>query len=249
MLSNVHKTTSEHWWRTPGTQKGNTFSSKGGRTKYKRQKGKRVRDGDLSWEGVVKEKFWHSRKPSHRWVCGEFWNLRRQHNWEGKKKKKKPTEYMPNHNRQWRSSTDAHVCHKWVGAGQGGTVCMLRVRTRPECPEDNLRELTWDSNPNCGITRKKKKNWIFLHKALTRSLACSQKKGLNEYQRRAGRLHTGPSPCWRQRGRWATARTGRQGAILAPEMAFSTKLWAGSQLLTTSSWDPGWLTSARRVAA
>ena len=110
----------------------------------------------------------------------------------GRGKKKKPTEYMPNHNRQWRSSTDAHVCHKWVGAGQGSTVCMLRVRTRPECPEDNLRELTWDSNPNCGITRKKKKNWIFLHKALTRSLACSQKKGLNEYQRRAGRLHTGP---------------------------------------------------------
>ena len=29
----------------------------------------------------------------------------------------------------------------------------------------------------------------------------------------------------------------------------STKLWAGSQLLTTSSWDPGLLTSARRVAA
>ena len=32
-------------------------------------------------------------------------------------------------------------------------------------------------------------------------------------------------------------------------LASSTKLWAGSQLLTMSSWDPGWLTSARRVAA
>ena len=32
-------------------------------------------------EAVVKEeKFPHSRKPSHRWVCGKFWNLRRQHN-------------------------------------------------------------------------------------------------------------------------------------------------------------------------
>ena len=41
---------------------------------------KRVRDGDLSWGGVVKEKFTHSRKPSHRWVCGKFWNLVRQHN-------------------------------------------------------------------------------------------------------------------------------------------------------------------------
>ena len=78
MLSNFHKITSEHWQRTPGTQKGSPFSSKGGRTKYNRQ---RVTDGDLSWEGVVK-KFSHSRKPSHRWVCGGFWNLRRQHNLE-----------------------------------------------------------------------------------------------------------------------------------------------------------------------
>ena len=51
-------------------------------------------------EGVMKEeKFPHNRKPSHRWVCGEFWNLRRQRNWEReKKKKKKPTEYTPNRN-------------------------------------------------------------------------------------------------------------------------------------------------------
>ena len=28
---------------------------------------------------------------------------------------------------------------------------LLRVRTRPECPEGNLRELTSDSNPDCGI--------------------------------------------------------------------------------------------------
>ena len=38
MLSNFHKTTSEHWQRIPGTQKGSPFSSKGSRTKYKRQK-------------------------------------------------------------------------------------------------------------------------------------------------------------------------------------------------------------------
>ena len=32
-------------------------------------------------EGVVKEeKFPNTRKPSHQWVCGEFWNLRGQHN-------------------------------------------------------------------------------------------------------------------------------------------------------------------------
>ena len=50
-----------------------------------KKRGKRVRDGDLSW-GVVKEKFPHNKKPSHRRVCGEFWNLRRQHNLEGEKK-------------------------------------------------------------------------------------------------------------------------------------------------------------------
>ena len=42
----------------------------------------------------MKEKFPNSRKSSHRWVCGEFCNLRGQHNWEREKKKKtKPTEY------------------------------------------------------------------------------------------------------------------------------------------------------------
>ena len=34
---------------------------------------------------------------------------------------------------------------------------MPRVRTRPESPEDNLRELTRDSNPNCGIARERGK--------------------------------------------------------------------------------------------
>ena len=58
-----------------------------------------------------------------------------------------------------------------------------------------------------------------------------------------------PIPRQRQGGKWATARAGRRGANLAPEMASSTKLRAGSQLLTKSSWDPGWLTSTRRVAA
>ena len=38
---------------------------------------------------MKEEKFPNSRKPSHRWVCGEFWNLRGQHNQEEKKKKTK----------------------------------------------------------------------------------------------------------------------------------------------------------------
>ena len=28
---------------------------------------------------------------------------------------------------------------------------LLAVRTRPECPEGNLRELTWESKPDSGI--------------------------------------------------------------------------------------------------
>ena len=47
MLSNFHKTTSERWQRTPGTQKGSLFPSKGGRTKRKTKE----RAGDPSWGG------------------------------------------------------------------------------------------------------------------------------------------------------------------------------------------------------
>ena len=35
---------------------------------------------------MKEEKFPNTRKPFHGWVCGEFWTLRGQHNWEGKKK-------------------------------------------------------------------------------------------------------------------------------------------------------------------
>ena len=35
---------------------------------------------------MKEEKFPNTRKPSHWWVCGEIWNLRGQHNWEGGKK-------------------------------------------------------------------------------------------------------------------------------------------------------------------
>ena len=43
-----------------------------------------------SGEGVMKEeKLPNTRKPSHQWVCGEFRNLRGQHNQEKKKTKTK----------------------------------------------------------------------------------------------------------------------------------------------------------------
>ena len=40
-------------------------------------------------EGIVKkEKFANTRKPSHWWVYGKFWNLRGQHNQEEEKQNK-----------------------------------------------------------------------------------------------------------------------------------------------------------------
>ena len=56
-----------------------------------------------------------------------------------------------------------------------------------------------------------------------------------------------PLPRLETDSRRAIGRTKRQGAISAPETASSTKLRAGSQLLTKSSWHPGQLTSTRRV--
>ena len=37
------------------------------------------------------------------------------------------------------------------GLGREAWAALLRVRTRPECPEGNLRKLTWASKPDCGI--------------------------------------------------------------------------------------------------
>ena len=38
------------------------------------------------------------------------------------------------------------------GLGREAWAALLKLRTGPECPEGNLRELTWDSKPDCGIT-------------------------------------------------------------------------------------------------
>ena len=64
---------------------------------------------------------------------------------------------MPNGNSQQRSSPDTRVRHQQVGLNREVRVALLRVRTGPECPEDNLRELTCNDNPNHGIARERKK--------------------------------------------------------------------------------------------
>ena len=42
------------------------------------------------------------------------------------------------------------------GLGREVLAALLRGRTRPECPEGNLRELTWASKPDFGIATTRK---------------------------------------------------------------------------------------------
>ena len=44
---------------------------------------------------------------------------------------------------------------RW-GLGREVWAALLRVRTKPECPEGNLSELTWASKPDCGIATTRK---------------------------------------------------------------------------------------------
>ena len=59
---------------------------------------------------------------------------------------------MPNGNspREEAAQTPAPATSK-RGPGREARAALLRVRTGPECPDSNLRELTWASKPDCGI--------------------------------------------------------------------------------------------------
>ena len=48
------------------------------------------------------------------------------------------------------AQTPAPATSKW-GLGREVRAALLTVRPRPECPEGNLRELTWASKPDCRI--------------------------------------------------------------------------------------------------
>ena len=89
-----------------------------------------------SGEEVLKEKkFPHSRKPSHRRVCGEFWNLRGQHNQERKKKNTQNTHLTPTASGKVAQML-VSATSKWgLGREAQAASLVLRARTRPECPE------------------------------------------------------------------------------------------------------------------
>lgn len=59
-----------------------------------------------------------------------------------RKKERNPTDCVPNNNFQQGTSPDTHNCHQQAGGlYREVRAALLRVKTRPECPEGNLREL------------------------------------------------------------------------------------------------------------
>ena len=64
---------------------------------------------------------------------------------------------MPNSNTPSgeAAQTSASATSK-LGLGREAQAALLRVNTRPEFPEGNLRELTWYSKPDCQIATTQK---------------------------------------------------------------------------------------------
>ena len=64
---------------------------------------------------------------------------------------------MPNGNSLSREAAQmpAPITSKW-GLDREAPAALLRVRTRPECPEGSLSELTWASKPDRGIATMRK---------------------------------------------------------------------------------------------
>ena len=116
---------------------------------------------------------------------------------------------------------------------------LLRVRAGPECPEGSLREIAWDSNPDCVIVilrshHQKSPN-------LRHHQAHSQNKGLS----RASWLQTRPSPHQRQAGEDSQSW---QRAISSPER-HPIPNCKQTSLLSKTSWDSRRSTTAGRIAA
>ena len=118
----------------------------------------------------------------------------------------------------------------------------------------------WDRNPNFRLAREKKKKKRKKERERERESESFPMKSSNlrhcqpahitkDWAKTRGELAgcrlAHPLP--EARGRRATARAGKGQS--ASEIASFTKLRAGSQLLTKSSWDPGWLTFTRTVTA
>ena len=55
-----------------------------------------------------------------------------------------------------KQQTSASATSKRGLLGREARAALLRVRIGPECPEGNLRELTWASKLDCGIATTRK---------------------------------------------------------------------------------------------
>ena len=108
---------------------------------------------------------------------------------------------------------------KWGRNGEE-RAALLRVRTRPECPEGNWRG---------ACVRQQGKLWDSKTEKINRpthTAGRSQNKGSEQVQRRDCRLWTSPAPP-------ETGGRGEgKGANLAPKMASPTTLQTGLQFLT-----------------
>ena len=64
---------------------------------------------------------------------------------------------MPNGNFPSREAAQTPIpTTSKPGLGREARAALLRVRAGHECPEGNLRELTWASKPDCGIATTQK---------------------------------------------------------------------------------------------
>ena len=95
--------------------------------------------------------------------------------------------------------------------------------------------------------QRERENYPMKSPKLRHCQACSQNKGLSEYQRREYLLWTGPFPARDREAGGGQPELERSN--FGPREASYNKLQAASQFLTKTSWDSGWLTSTGRVAA
>ena len=93
-------------------------------------------------EGVVR-KFPHSWKPSHRQVCGGFWNFKRATKLGEKKKNPQNTCLTTTASGEVAQTLESATSELGLGreAQAASCACTLhltnKVRPRPECPEDS----------------------------------------------------------------------------------------------------------------
>ena len=137
------------------------------------------------------------------------------------------------------------------GLNREAHAALFRVKTRLECPEGNMRELMRDTNSNWGIAREgERERERERERELSHLRHCRPAHRIKDWLNTRGELaSSGPAYPLLEAEKQAGNSQSQKGAILAPEMASSIKLQACSQLLTKFSWDPGWLTSTRRIAA